>query len=78
MSEPNDNIEDIFTVVKPDRLLWYLNRFQYDPVETQFLYSGFTKGFHLGYAGPCDRVVEANNQGHILLSTENAEFCVLL
>ena len=46
----------IVTPVNAERFKELLVQFQYDPVETQFIFNGFKNGFDLGYRGPTENI----------------------
>ena len=50
----NYNLTDIVTPVKANVLKQLLLESDYDSVKTEFLITGFTKGFRLEYTGPRD------------------------
>ena len=49
------------TPVKVDKLVKLLTKTGYNPVEIEFLRSGFSKGFDIGYQGPTNRCSIADN-----------------
>ena len=65
ISEPefavNTNHTDIVTPIGVHNLESLLKQTNYNPIETEFLVNGFTKGFDIGYKGPVIRQSKASN-----------------
>ena len=57
----NDDLENIITPVRVERLAQALNEASYCAEETQYLVRGFSKGFDLEYKGPLDRMDHSQN-----------------
>ena len=57
----NYDLTSIVTLVKVDKLEYWLKTSQYDATETNFLVDGFRNGFDIGYQGPVSRQSQAEN-----------------
>ena len=57
----NHNLTDILTPVNAEKLEEYLTAINYDKTEQEFLVSGFTQGFNIGYEGPQIRQSKSAN-----------------
>lgn len=57
----NPNFQSLVTPVNVKRYAELLRESEYDPDKTKSLINGFTHGFDLGYRGPTDVRLEANN-----------------
>ena len=51
----NNNLKDIVTPVKADKLKELLQTYKYDIHKTEFLFKGFSEGFSLKYKGPLNK-----------------------
>lgn len=61
MEEYNPDLESLVTPLDVDKYKKFLLKSSYDPEKTQELVHGFSQGFDLGYRGPTNVRLEANN-----------------
>ena len=57
----NFDLENIITLVRPDKLNYLLKKANYNPEKRKFIVAGFTEGFSLGYENEQKVQVQSNN-----------------
>ena len=57
----NEDLQNVVTPIKVEKLVELLRQSNYDAKEISFLEDGFTNGFDIGYEGPQRRQSISNN-----------------